>query len=183
MVISTALISHNPLPHRNEPTSRVSWLTLTMLWTDSADDKLITFLLFFPENRRQFAWNVILFPGKNRKSISICRLLKFLPRVLLNFKFLLTVSYLTLSLPQAIIIGFCKQHRTRWDGSYEPSHLDLPCLTFSLSILCINFFSSHSLLKKKRKEKQTTNVIWNLAPKELKRSFQRENYEVDYSVL
>ena len=24
---------------------------------------------------------------------------------------------LTLSLPQAIIIGFCKQHRSRWDGS------------------------------------------------------------------
>ena len=54
---------------------------------------------------------------------------------------------LTLSLPQAILIGFCKQRRSRWDGSYEPSHLDLRCLTFSLSILRINFFTS--LLKKK----------------------------------
>ena len=26
-------------------------------------------------------------------------------------------QHLTLSLPQAIIIGFCKQHRSRWDGS------------------------------------------------------------------
>ena len=25
--------------------------------------------------------------------------------------------HLTLSLPKAIIIGFCKQHRSRWDGS------------------------------------------------------------------
>ena len=40
---------------------------------------------------------------------------------------------LTLSLPQAIIIGFSKQHRSRWDGSYEPPHLDLRCLIFSLS--------------------------------------------------
>ena len=33
---------------------------------------------------------------------------------------------------------------------YEPSHLDLRCLTFSLSILGINFFSSDYLLKKKK---------------------------------
>ena len=31
----------------------------------------------------------------------------------------------------------------------EPSHQDLRCLTFSLSTLRINFFSSDSLLKKK----------------------------------
>ena len=47
------------------------------------------------------------------------------------------------------------------NGSYEPSHLDLRCLTFSLSTLHMNFFSSDSLL---RKEKQTTKVtsseIW-----------------------
>ena len=70
---------------------------------------------------------------------------------------------LTLSLPLAIIIGFCKQDRSRWDGSYEPSHLDLCCLTFSLSTLHINFFSNDSLLK----EKQMTYVIWNLAQKKL----------------
>ena len=51
-------------------------------------------------------------------------------------------------------IGFCKQHRSRWD---EPSHLDLRCLTFSLSTLHINFFPSDSLFKKKKK--QTTNVV------------------------
>ena len=51
------------------------------------------------------------------------------------------------SLPQAIIIGFCKQHSSRWDGSYELSHLDLRCLTVSLSTLRKNFFSSNSLLK------------------------------------
>ena len=52
---------------------------------------------------------------------------------------------LTLSLPHTIIIGFCKQHRSRWDGSYEPSHLDLRCLTFSISTLHINLFPSDSL--------------------------------------
>ena len=56
---------------------------------------------------------------------------------------------LELSLPQAIIIGFCKQHRSRWDGSYDPSHLDLLCLAFSLSTLRINFFPSDNNLKKK----------------------------------
>ena len=53
-------------------------------------------------------------------------------------------SWLTLSLPQAIIIGFCKQQR------YEPSQLDLRCLTFSLSTLHINVFPNKSLLKKKK---------------------------------
>ena len=101
---------------------------------------------------------------------------------------------LTLPLPQAIIIGFCKQHRSRWEGSYEPSHLDLCCLTFSLSTLRISFtFSSDSLLKrqkknkkkkkkkqqqknnnnnnnnkkkkKKKKHKKTRYVVWNLSPK------------------
>ena len=67
---------------------------------------------------------------------------------------------LTLSLPQAIIIGFCKQHRSRWDGSYEPSHLDLRCFTFSLSTLCINFFSSDCLLRKKSR-RQMSAEIWH----------------------
>ena len=30
---------------------------------------------------------------------------------------ILDMLHLTLSLPQGIIIGFCKQHRSRWDGS------------------------------------------------------------------
>ena len=54
------------------------------------------------------------------------------------------LSPLSLALPQTIIIGFCKQHRSWWDGSYELSHLDLRCLTYSLSTLPINFFSSNS---------------------------------------
>ena len=66
---------------------------------------------------------------------------------------------LTLSLPQAIIIGFCKQHN-------EPSHLDLRCLTFTLSTLHINFFPSFQTIvsyKKKKKKEQMANVVWNLA--------------------
>ena len=35
----------------------------------------------------------------------------------------------------------------------EPSHLDLRCLTFSLSTLHINFFPNDSLLEKKTKKK------------------------------
>ena len=57
---------------------------------------------------------------------------------------------LTLSLPWTIIIGFCKHHRSRWDGSHEPSHLDLRCMTFSILTLRINFFSSDRLFKKKK---------------------------------
>ena len=49
----------------------------------------------------------------------------------------------------------------------EPSHLELCCLTLSLSTLHINVFPNDSLLKKKKEKKQTTNVVWNLAPKEL----------------
>ena len=52
---------------------------------------------------------------------------------------------LTLSLPQAIILGFCKQHR-----SNKTSHLDLRCLTFTLSTLHINVFPNDSLLKIKK---------------------------------
>ena len=36
----------------------------------------------------------------------------------------------------------------------EPSHLDLRCLTFSLSTLHINVFPSDSLLKQKKKKKK-----------------------------
>ena len=45
--------------------------------------------------------------------------------------------------------------------------MDLRYWTFILSTLHINFFPSNSLLKKKENPKQTRNVIWNLAPKEL----------------
>ena len=73
------------------------------------------------------------------------------------------------------LYSFCKQHRSRWDGSYEPSHLDLRCLTSIISALRINFFSSDSLLKK---EKQTTNVVWNLAPKEITEKSPHENVSI-----
>ena len=51
-------------------------------------------------------------------------------------------AILTLSLPQTLIIGFCKQHS-------EPSHMDLRCLTSSLSTLQLNLIPSDSLLKNK----------------------------------
>ena len=64
-------------------------LTFTTLWAFSADDKLMIFFLFFPENRiRHFIKETIcmkchiLFSGKNKKNISKCCLLKILPRVL-----------------------------------------------------------------------------------------------------
>ena len=45
-----------------------------------------------------------------------------------------------------------KQHRSRWDGSYEPSHLNLRWLTFSPSTLHTNVFQSDSLLTYKKAE-------------------------------
>ena len=96
------------LPFRGdyEPGSKTNdnvnnkWLTFTTFWTNSADDKLMIFLLsliFLEEKRRRrkkkkrfdiscklylheklnsFFWKT------NKKNISICRLLKFLSRVL-----------------------------------------------------------------------------------------------------
>ena len=63
-------------------------LTFTTLWANSSDKKLIFFprkqhLTFHANCLRQFAWNVkSCFLGKIRKNTSICRMLKFLPRVL-----------------------------------------------------------------------------------------------------
>ena len=54
-------------------------LTLSTLLLNSADDTLMTFFLFFPENRIRHA-NCLHW--KNKKNILKCRLLKFLPRVL-----------------------------------------------------------------------------------------------------
>ena len=41
----------------------------------------------------------------------------------------------------------------------EPSHLDIRCLTFSLSTLYINVFPNDSLLKYKSRRPQTTKVV------------------------
>ena len=72
-------------------------LTFTTLWAFSADDKMMLFFLFFPENRIWHFMQIvsleticmkcqILISGKNKKNISKCRLLKILPRVLsVNF--------------------------------------------------------------------------------------------------
>ena len=69
-------------------------LTLSMLWANSADDKLIFFFLIFPRKqdltvhancllRRQFTWNVkSYFLGNIRKNISKYLLLNFLPSML-----------------------------------------------------------------------------------------------------
>ena len=69
-----------------------SHLTFTTLWANSADDKLILFLIFsgnrFDISCKLSAMETIcmkgqsLFSGKNKKNISACRLLKILPRVL-----------------------------------------------------------------------------------------------------
>ena len=56
----------------------LSHLTFTTHWANSADDKLVKFFLFFPENR---IWHLMQIPvgGKNKKNISLCHLLKFYP--------------------------------------------------------------------------------------------------------
>ena len=59
---------------------------------------------------------------------------------------------LTLSQPQAIIIGFANSTDPDETAHHEPSHLDLRCLTFSLSTLHINFLPNDSLLEKKSSE-------------------------------
>ena len=41
-----------------------------------------------------------------------------------------------------------------------------------------NFFPNESLFKKKKKM-QTTNVVWNLAPKELERTYQEETGDLE----
>ena len=60
----------------------------TMLWADSADDKLMIFFIFFLETRIWYFMQIvflgdivfqILFSRKNKKNISRCRLQKFLP--------------------------------------------------------------------------------------------------------
>ena len=58
-------------------------LTLTTLWANSADDKLVIFPLRTICMKRQN-----LFSGKNKKNISICLLLKILPsaRLCVNAK-------------------------------------------------------------------------------------------------
>ena len=65
------------------------FLCSTTRWANSADDKLVIFIIFFPENRiwhfmqmETFAWNVkFCFLGKSKNNILICRLLYILPRV------------------------------------------------------------------------------------------------------
>ena len=71
---------------------KLSYLTFTTLWAFSADRKLI-FFLFFPENRIWHFMQIVSSGDnlhamsnpvfwENKKNISKCRLLKFLPRVL-----------------------------------------------------------------------------------------------------
>ena len=65
-------------------------LLFLMLYSDSADDKLMVFFLFFLENRLCHVMQIAslrdnwhersnLFSRKNQKTISKCRVLKFLP--------------------------------------------------------------------------------------------------------
>ena len=58
-------------------------LTLTSLLANSADDKLVIFFLFYPENRIWCFMQIVPIPGsgkKEKKSISICYLPKFPPK-------------------------------------------------------------------------------------------------------
>ena len=69
-------------------------LTFTTIWANSADDKLVIFFLFLPDNRiwhfmqivssgRQFAWYVkSCCLAKSKKTISKCHPQKILPKVL-----------------------------------------------------------------------------------------------------
>ena len=51
-----------------------------MLWEDSADNNLMAFFLIF-DRKKDFELSN-LFSGKNKKNISKCRLLPFLPSML-----------------------------------------------------------------------------------------------------
>ena len=68
--------------------------------------------LTFHANWRQFAWN-----AKSFFSVKI----RTIFQNIVTWKFYPECLALTLSLPQAIIIDFCKQDRSRWDSSM--SHL------------------------------------------------------------
>ena len=68
-------------------------LTVTTVWANSADNKLIILFLLFPENRFDIScklspWETIfmqcqhLFSGNNKKHISVCHQLIFLHSVL-----------------------------------------------------------------------------------------------------
>ena len=64
-------------------TSDISRLTLTPVWANSTDDKVVRFFSFFPEyriHRRQFAWNVkCCFLGKIRKIFQTIVFWRFYP--------------------------------------------------------------------------------------------------------
>ena len=56
--------------------------TNSTLWTNSADDKQMIFFLGFDtsgENLHEVSNPIFLFSRKNKKTISKCHLLKFLP--------------------------------------------------------------------------------------------------------
>ena len=60
---------------------------------------------------------------------------------------------LTLSLHQAIIIGVCKQHRSRWDGSSEPTLSDIHSFNFTYKRLSQRYLSE--IWRRKRKHLQS----------------------------
>ena len=54
-------------------------LTLTTLWANSTENKLMTFFLFFPQKTGNIKYS---FLGENKKNNSKCHLLKILPRAI-----------------------------------------------------------------------------------------------------
>ena len=118
-VVGTSLTTYMFSWNNKKDQVQTGSLTFTTLWAFSADDKMMLFFLFFPENRiwhfmqivslgdnlhemsNPVFWEKeticmkcqILFSGKNKKNISKCRLLKILPRVL-SVKQVLKMCYI-----------------------------------------------------------------------------------------
>ena len=68
----------------------------------------------------------------------------------------------------------------------EPSHLDLRCLTFSLSTLHINVFPNDSLLKKKKKKKKKKTddkCLLKFGAKRVKSKYGKPNVKDRYAFV
>ena len=100
---SQLIWSYTVCKDRIHPGSAGQGLTFTTLRANSADNKLMIFFLFFPENRmtfhanylhwRQFAWNVkFRFLGKRRKIFQYIVCWKFYPKPVLLMQIKATQS-------------------------------------------------------------------------------------------
>ena len=91
-------------------------------------------------------WLPILHPSADYISIFF--------RIIKPILVILKIKYcLNLSLPQAMIIGFCKQHRSRWDGSMSRLIWIYTVWQSVFQFYIITFFPKPSLLKYKSRLK------------------------------